>query len=211
MGKDYIMRKKSFAFTLAEVLVTMTIIGVIAALTIPTLNYQRIKNEYSTRIKNFYSKVDNAVLDMEQDYGSFRDLKKPATGQGYTWYMKYLDPYIGHSFVRDGNKVYYSDGSLLTTFYTGGCLDVDYDVNGDKKPNRQGYDRFRFLFCFTDDSRTSWFGNKHIFFGIYGSGQTAASTTRESMIAKCKTDPAWCTRLLQNDNWEFRSDYPFKF
>lgn len=37
------------------------------------------------------------------------------------------------------------------------------------------------------------------------------------MVAKCgtKTDTAdgrlWCTKLLENDQWEFKSDYPWKF
>lgn len=205
------MIKKSLAFTLAEVLLTMTIIGVVAAMTIPTLHYQKVKKEYTTKLKNFYSRMDNAVLDMESDYGSFRDLNKPATGQGYNWYMKYIDPYVGHQYVKDGNKVFYSDGSMLTTFYTGGCLDVDYDVNGLKGPNREGYDRFRFLFCFTTDNRKYWFGNDDIFFGSYGSGSVAAGSSRDGMISKCQENAPWCTRLLQNDQWEFKGDYPYKF
>ena len=201
------MIKKKLAFTLSEVLLTMTIIGVVAAMTIPTLLYQRVKKEYTVKLKNFYSRIDNAILDMENDYGSFRDLKKPAQGQGYTWYMKYLDPYIGHQY----NQVYYKDGSKLMTFYTGGCLDVDYDVNGDKSPNRSGYDRFRFLFCFDDPNRTSWFGSNEIFWGTYGSGLANQNVSREAMITKCKNETSWCSRLLQNDQWEFKGDYPFKF
>lgn len=205
------MIKKSLAFTLAEVLLTMTIIGVVAAMTIPTLHYQRVKKEYTTKLKNFYSRMDNAILDMETDYGSFRDLRKPDNGKGYDWYMKYIDPYVGHQYVKDGNKVFYSDGSLLTTFYSGGCLDVDYDVNGLKGPNRAGYDRFRFLFCFDKSEREGWFGNDDIFFGSYGSGSVAAGASRDGMISKCQENAMWCTRLLQNDQWEFKSDYPYKF
>lgn len=205
------MIKKSLAFTLAEVLLTMTIIGVVAAMTIPTLHYQRVKKEYTTKLKNFYSRMDNAILDMETDYGSFRDLRKPDNGKGYDWYMKYIDPYVGHQYVKDGNKVFYSDGSLLTTFYSGGCLDVDYDVNGLKGPNREGYDMFKFLFCFTTDNRKNWFGNDDIFFGSYGSGSVAAGASRDGMISKCQENAVWCTRLLQNDQWEFKGDYPYKF
>ena len=31
------------------------------------------------------------------------------------------------------------------------------------------------------------------------------------MITKCKNETSWCSRLLQNDQWEFKGDYPFKF
>lgn len=203
------MTKKILAFTLAEVLLTMTIIGVLAALTIPTLYYQRVKKEYTTKLKNFYSKMENAILDMEVDFGSFRDMKQP--DNGYMWYMKYIDPYVGHQFVKENKTVYYKDGSSLGTFFKGGCLDVDYDVNADRPPNKQGYDKHRFLFCFTDDNRRSWFGNADIFFGTYGSGISGSNISRNSMINSCKANTAYCTRLLQNDQWEFKSDYPLKF
>ncbi len=51
--------KKNFAFTLAEVLITLAIIGVVAALTIPTLisNYQ--KHQYVTQLKKNYSTLTN--------------------------------------------------------------------------------------------------------------------------------------------------------
>jgi type II secretory pathway pseudopilin PulG len=50
-----------FAFTLAETLITLGIIGVVAALTMPALvaNYQ--KKVLETRIKKFYSVMQQAV------------------------------------------------------------------------------------------------------------------------------------------------------
>lgn len=204
--------RKLFAFTLAEVLLTMTIVGVVAAMTIPTLNYQRTKKEYSVKLKNFYSRMENAVLDMQMDFGSFRDLKKPVNGRGYDWYMKHIDPYMGHQYVdSDAKKVYYKDGSSLGTFFTGGCLDIYYDVNGDKGPNNVGYDQYVFLYCFDDANRVAFFANQDVFFGVYGNGVNATGTSRASMIETCKNRHSYCTRLLQNDQWEFKSDYPLKF
>lgn len=214
------MMQKKWAFTLAEVMITMTIVGVVAALTIPTLNYNRVKKEYSAKIKNFYSKMDNAVLDMQMDKGSYRDMFIPANAAaGYQWYMENIDPYMGHQYVDAANRrIYYKDGSMLYIAGPGGCLDVHYDVNGDKPPNDTGYDRFLFLYCFTDVNRRAWFGNSEIFFGVYGSGNVAQSVTREQMIRDCRDGRtgeagpgAFCTRLLQNDQWEFKSDYPIKF
>lgn len=205
-------------FTLAEVLLTMTIVGIVAAMTIPTLHYQRVKKEYSAKLKNFYSRIDNAILDMEMDKGSFRDMKLPSShAECYKWYMTNIDPYLGHEFVEynatspQNSKVYFKDGSAIVTFWKGGCMDIIYDTNGDKAPNQEGYDRYRYLFCFADGGRTDHFGNKDIFWGTYGSGLTGSSVTRKQMIDKCKTERPWCTRLLQNDQWEFKSDYPHKF
>ncbi len=218
---------KKFAFTLAEVMVTMSIVGVVAAMTIPTLHYQRMKKEYSAKLKNFYSRMNNAILDMQMDKGSFTDMQHPETNTGYNWYMTNLDPYMGHEYVVPGSKkVYYRDGSSMRitcdTKGSCGCLDIAYDVNGDKGPNEMGFDNYAFLFCFSDNARETYFGRKDIFFGSYGGGFVAAGTTRAQMIAKCGTKTvkadgsvddgrAWCTRLLENDQWEFKSDYPWKF
>lgn len=210
-------KKKKLAFTLAEVLVTMTIISIVAVMTIPTLHYKRVKKEYTVRLKNFYSKVDNAILDLENDYGSFRDLKRPVVPDGgninqtgYAWYMKYLDPYIGHKYVKNNTTIYFGDGSSLF-FHIGSCLDFNYDVNGDKSPNMYGYDKFVFLMCFDDGEREGFFGSRDIFWGTYGANINAEGTTRAAMIAKCNSEKAYCTRLLQNDQWEFKDDYPLKF
>ena len=211
------MFSKKVAFTLAEVLITMSIVGVVAAMTIPTLHYQRTKREYTAKLKSFYSRMDNAVMDMDLDKGSFRNMLKPAAPRptnDYNWYMQNIDPYLGHQFVdSDHNTVYYKDGSKLI-FICGdgcGCLDVNYDLNGDKSPNRLGYDIQRFLYCFDDDNRKNYFGSKDIFFGTYGAGHTNAATTRQQMINQCRQYPEYCTRLLQTDQWEFKDDYPFKF
>jgi len=220
------MHKKGF--TLAEVMLTMTIVGVVAAMTIPTLHYSRMKKEYSAKLKNFYSKMNNAILDMELDKGSFRDMKLPNdSAAGFTWYMENIDPYMGHEMVDSTNNVvYFRDGSALRAFYKGDCLDVDYDVNGDKGSCNQGIDCYHFLFCFAKDKRENWFGSDETFFGVYGSGLNDAGVTRGDMVKRCasedegKTDSegntiastkAWCTRLLQNDQWEFKADYPHKF
>jgi len=105
--EDFGYMKKIFAFTLAEVLLTMTIVGVIAAMTIPTLHYQRVKKEYSAKLKNFYSRMDNAILDMQADKGSFTDMIKPEdmdTEKGFQWYIDNVDPYMGHQFVDTAHK-----------------------------------------------------------------------------------------------------------
>ena len=212
------MSKKSLAFTLSEVLLTMTVVGVVAAMTIPTLHYQKVRKEYTAKLKNFYSHMENAILDMQAEKGSFKDMSKPGSyHDNYLWYLENIDPYYGHAFVKDNgdssnNKVYLKDGSMITQFYPGGCLDIDYDINGDKGPNAAGRDRFRFLFCFTDASRTSWFGNKEFFFGPYcGPEMSAAGTSRQALINQCKSSKMYCTCLLQNDQWEFKDDYPLPF
>ena len=55
MKKFFENHKKTKAFTLAEVLITLTIIGVIAALTISNLMQSYRKHQIETGLKSAYS------------------------------------------------------------------------------------------------------------------------------------------------------------
>lgn len=57
-------------FTLAEVLITLGIIGVVVAMTIPSLIQNYREKEYTTKLKKFYSVMENAGRLVEEEYGS---------------------------------------------------------------------------------------------------------------------------------------------
>lgn len=59
-----------FAFTLAEVLITLAIIGVVAAMTIPTLVAKVQNKELETAFKKNYSVIQNAYEKAFDDNGS---------------------------------------------------------------------------------------------------------------------------------------------
>ena len=86
--------KTYFAFTMAEVLITLGIIGVVASITLPALvqNYQKhvLKNQYKKAYANFYNaiKLTQAKLDYplgcsywEKKYlRRWRNLRQMASG-----------------------------------------------------------------------------------------------------------------------------------
>ena len=61
---------KNNGFTLAEVLITLVIIGVIAAMTIPTLINKTNNNEYTSRLKKVYSALSQATNTIISQEGS---------------------------------------------------------------------------------------------------------------------------------------------
>ena len=65
MSKGY----RKAAFTLAEVLVTLGIIGVVAALTLPALTANKQKEELRTALKKNYSAMQQALNKMSVDAG----------------------------------------------------------------------------------------------------------------------------------------------
>ena len=60
---------KKCAFTLAEVLITLGIIGVVAAMTLPTLIQNHQKQTYVTGLKKAYANLQNAFAKMAYDEG----------------------------------------------------------------------------------------------------------------------------------------------
>lgn len=210
------MKIKS-GFTLAEVLITMVIVGAVAAMTIPTLNYQRLRKEYSTKLKHFYSRMDNALAEMEADKGSLRDMALPSNANAYQWYLDNIDPYLGHAAKDDSknnstdNAIYFKDGSALGYIHSGDCFDIAYDVNGDKMPNELGRDKYRFLICFNDTKREFYFGSTDKIFGPYAEKASIDAQSRDSLKNACASRPILCAYYLMTENWEFKSDYPYSF
>ena len=223
-------------FTLAEVLITLGIIGVVAALTIPNIIGHYKKVETSSRLKKFYSIMEQAIRMSEIEYGDSKEWFKASTqyddegnvdydAQGKVtkeFFMTYLAPYFKYTNItegrntvdEEGNKkgtittVYLADGTYFS-FNNGACMDFAFDTNGYKKPNEMGRDKFAFLMCFSEWNRLYFCGSNQKAFCAYGSAQNV-DNTREKRLADCKKSGYWCSGLLLMDNFEFKDDYPYK-
>ena len=84
--------KKREAFTLAEVLITLGIIGVVAALTIPTLVNNYRKKQFETGLKKEYSVLLQALDMYKQDNET--PLKKEDTDQSGGEFKNKIQPYL---------------------------------------------------------------------------------------------------------------------
>ncbi len=54
-------KRKIKAFTLSEVLITLVIIGIIAAITVPAVVNNYVEQSTVSRVKKFYSTMSNAI------------------------------------------------------------------------------------------------------------------------------------------------------
>ena len=89
-------KKSMTAFTLAEVLVTLMIIGVIAAMTVPTLKKSADMEEYVVGCKKAYSTISNATKMVEMDHGDVKrwgnvDSGDAAIQKVYNYYSEHLN------------------------------------------------------------------------------------------------------------------------
>lgn len=220
-------------FTLAEVLITLGIIGIVAAMTLPALTGSYKNQERSARVKKFYSMMSQVILLSENENGPIEYWEKGAGDiknedgehdmhqngkECQQFFNKYIKKYIKNlkSETAENNeslceyKIIFADGSSLCA-HNGVCMDLIYDINGEKQPDKEGYDRFRFIICTGNDkavdTAVSRCGSKDKRFCTYGPN---IYKTRETAYNACKTAPAYCSTLLQYDNFEFKKDYPFK-
>lgn len=66
---------KKRGFTLAEVLITLGIIGIIAEITIPTLMYNIQKQDWVVKLEKTYTTFNQALIKVANDYGCAGDLR----------------------------------------------------------------------------------------------------------------------------------------
>ena len=136
------------AFTLAEVLITLGIIGIVAALTIPALMQKTNNKELVAGTLKMGTTLSNALKGMESvdmvgvdklaDVDTFAEkFKKQLKTTNCT----------NHSIcLADGSYFDYSNPQF------GGhcdketpCVEIVADINGKKGPNKEGKDQYTFL------------------------------------------------------------------
>ena len=123
-------KKRKAAFTLAEVLITLGIIGVVAAMTMPVLIYNHKKSVTETAAKKFYSNMNQAVLRAEIDFGDKLLWNISGTSLYDTYLKNYLlvtqTKYVAGA--RPSVELYFSDGSYakITSRDISYCVKASY-------------------------------------------------------------------------------------
>ena len=207
------------AFTLAEVLITLGIIGVVAAMTMPSLiqNYKR--QQATARIKKFVSVINQALISAENDLGPREDWVREgdASTEGnsdyaYNFLNTYIKPYIKSDdiekrrlFGMNMATLRFVDGSQMSV-KVGACYDIFYDINGEKGPNEKGRDIFVFILCKNGGCNF----NSNQVRGFYCAPTGQQFPTHEQLIDNCKdrNRGSYCTILLEQNGYEFPKDYP---
>ncbi len=81
-------------FTLAETLITLVIIGIVAALTVPTLIAKNAEEQTITSVKKFYSEISQAYNTAIAENGPPETWDWAYTGEGSERIMDIFAPYL---------------------------------------------------------------------------------------------------------------------
>jgi prepilin-type N-terminal cleavage/methylation domain-containing protein len=115
--------KKQNGFTLAEVLITLLIIGVVASLVIPALINDTQEAEFHVAWKKIYSELDQATRRIVQDNAG--TLKGLCAADPHNCIKNLYSPYLNTSKICDSGTLngncwydsfYYYDKTLVSTF-----------------------------------------------------------------------------------------------
>ena len=221
------------AFTLAEVLITLGIIGIVAAMTLPAVVSNYKKQEVVTRLKKFYVTLNQALLMSVSENGSMESWDFPeAQNNGKQmdeFVNKYLFPYfkglrrcsstdnkckkIAQRLLGSSQPVYiFSDGGCFSMLKGGGNADrgmmhIQYDINCQANPNTYNRD----IFAFTISYRS---GKSFVL--KVGSTATFNLNDRDELLNQCQNNEnsphakGACGALIYYDGWEIADDYPYK-
>lgn len=211
-------------FTLAEVFVTLGIIGIVSAMTVPTLmqNYQR--KTYVTQLHKFYNELSQALLQYQTDRNALNLKEAGLNSQEaletfFKQYFKVINDcgnrqtpclapaseyknIVGRGIGTGGCNGYMTvaDGNSFGYGYSNDSVVVFHlylDTNGQKGPNIAGRDIFAIYIYnngLIDDSGGS-------------NGAPLTNEERETAFnSNCiqSTGSTWygCFGKILNDNWE---------
>ncbi len=127
INNNLFVNKIHKAFTLSEVLITLTIIGIIAGITISMIHAQYDELVRKAQVKKTYSKLSNTMYRVIADGGSmFFKIDADDYKNVKDWFDKYLKKYLGTIKVcydtsgcwNDGDS-YNMDGSIAYKNRTG--------------------------------------------------------------------------------------------
>jgi len=221
---------------LAEVLITLGIIGVVAALTMPSIIEKHQKRVTVAQLKKSYSLLNQALQRSIAENGDVSTwdyaLSQTEFPEKYFLpYMHVVGKKINHR-TRNSSDTYsfdywpsgygypLADGTLIrfASFLPGNSYDwsMNYalyiliDVNGKKGPNRAGRD----VFSFTLPTERSKAKNRKLntiqpdYYYVDNVKTAAHSCTPKGVSTDAYTGRG-CTLWIMQDGWEIKDDYPW--
>ena len=230
-------QKRSFGFTLAEVLITLTVIGVVAAMTVPTL-YSNFQYEKKTsNLKKAYSVLGQATKMSESQNGDY------STWDTSLEHKDFIDTYYAPYFKIEkkctspqvcgyANQAAWSNktGNFGGFNYAGRVpfLTIDgiiYSISLRSVGSGQQHDT-DYLYDFetiktmaiivdvNGSAGPNKFGNDVFMFERYLNGAVVplGATLTEDVIKKdCSKDGdcLYCAEYLRRNNWRPPKNYPW--
>jgi len=215
--------KNKAAFTLAEVLITLGIIGVVAAITIPTMVSNYRKRVVTTKLQRVYSVMNQAIRMSTAENGTPDGWIEFGVSRTYEdvldWYKKYLGNYLKVAKLEKNPNnefllVHFNDGSVLQIETN--IIDMEFYTEAkyiDTNLRKGGVNYFAFrIFPY----RNGKYDTSDPLFQPYtynwdGSIESLKNEPTFGCYTSASVSKFNCAKLIQLNGWKIPKDYPWKF
>ena len=224
-------RKYNEGFTLAEVLITLGIIGIVAAMTLPAVIADSRKEATAAKVKKFYNTINNALQFAIAEYGDVElwmgEPKNFTYEENVEFAKRYIMPYIKYNKYDNCYEkavcIYMTSGGMFAFRYDSMGGDILYFINGKNDENASKKDLLRncFVFQFNKNNGTDADGNlikrdnrkttvepyTYQWNGTYE--DLINHPDRGCSAISTKKYGTFCTKLLQMNDWKITDDFPW--
>lgn len=218
------------AFTLAEVLITLGIIGVVAALTMPNLIANHQKKVVVSRLEKFYTTINQAIKLSEADNGTCENWNYPDSNgvdSASEFYRAYLKKYLSVlsekeevvniyklnktiDYTKSYYIVYFSDGSAMGLNWDDG-MDIHFWPQSSNINRNLLSSRSDFTFNFKKGASSNYCSVEPYTFRWDGTRDDLKENPRYGCsLENINSVGAFCAKLIQYDGWEISDDYPWR-
>lgn len=213
-------QSKKRAFNLTEVLITLTVIGVVSALTIPAVLTSRAKQTTAVKLEKFYLAMSDATKMWSMTVNSLNYPANAVNNADKTldfWnknFAKYFNVISAQPYQENGED---SNGYIKIVFANGASV----------LARLEGINNFNFYYCTKSDCEVGHYDGKTSFlFTMYKDKfytgfpipqhPEQLTYNRETLLDYCRNGydedenkKPLCSRLIQVDGWRIANDYPW--
>jgi prepilin-type N-terminal cleavage/methylation domain-containing protein len=217
-------------FTLSEILITLGIIGVVAALTLPAIIKHYQQQAVVGKVKKFYTEMNQVLQIAKSEHGDFSSWDK---SNSETFYLNYIKPYIKnvdikHKYLINVRNIF--NNGVNFRFADG--TQVILSARGSER-NEYKYPVFIFYIRTNNinsiNAMTSSFikhaTREQFYFYINEKGYLEPpekNSSRSNLIKQCSKKMDYnngynygnnghetCSTLIYLDGWQISKDYPW--
>lgn len=155
-------------FTLAELLISLAILAVIAIFTIPKIVSAQQNESMKLVLKEDVSIIQELIWSQVRDGNlqvrSAAACSSPPSGASLISWMQTHNNYTKLS----GGTFYLANGSTIN-LHVGAMLDFLIDANGSAGPNTNGVDKLNYYFDYCSTGREFWYdtASQDLFYSLF--------------------------------------------
>ena len=222
--------KKRKSFTLAEVLIVLGIIGVIAAFALPNLFISVHKSMAETKLRRFYAEMNQAIKMAAAETGVDVD---GWTVRGRQYNKAELDkfvdtffrPYLNINYTRELTPnprtcngkcprilVVLNNGIAFSMYIDDNGIDIFMHPNPEKTDFMSTRDAFAFQLIKKDATNVfSSVGSMEPYTAFWNDGKesTLWNDSRRGCNRQTSSNKQYCTKIIQLNGWKIPRNYPW--